>query len=90
MDTIEIIKIGEDTYKIEVSSNGHRTIHEVELSDVYWHQIVGAKIDKEALLKKSFEFLLSKERNEDILIKFPLEKITQYFPDFERDIRDAI
>lgn len=90
MDTIEITKIGEDTYQVGVSERGHRTTHEVDVSDEYWHKLVGGKINKEELLKKSFEFLLKRERNTEIIAKFSLEKINQYFPDFERDIRNAI
>jgi hypothetical protein len=90
MNKIEIYQIGDDQYKVEVSSMGHRTMHEVSLSDGYWHKLVDGKISKKDLLQKTFEFLLERERNTDILESFPLEKITQYFPDFERNIRDEI
>lgn len=90
MEKIEIHQIGDDRYQIEVSSMGNRTIHEVILSDQYWYKLVDKKISKKDLLKRSFEYLLKREKPEDILSSFLLENISQYFPDFERDIRDGL
>ena len=41
----------------------------------------------EALVRRSFEFLLKHERKESILKSFVLPDIGRYFPEYEREIR---
>ncbi|MBI4094462.1 MAG: hypothetical protein HY436_01500 [Candidatus Liptonbacteria bacterium] len=41
----------------------------------------------EALVRKSFEFLLAREPKEAILSSFNLREITGYFPSYEDEIR---
>lgn len=44
------------------------------------------EITKEAIIKKSFEFLLARESKEQILQTFHLSEIERYFPDFKKRI----
>lgn len=44
------------------------------------------EITKEALIKKSFEFLLTRESKEQILQEFHLSEIEKYFPNFKKEI----
>jgi hypothetical protein len=43
--------------------------------------------DPTNLVKRSFEFLLTREPKESILSSFGLSVIARYFPEFEREIR---
>ncbi|MCK5767709.1 MAG: hypothetical protein KAH35_04975 [Candidatus Atribacteria bacterium] len=61
--------------------------HNVNLDDGYWQDLTGGKIGKEELIKKSFKFLLEREPKESILSRFNLRVISQYFPEFEEEIR---
>ncbi len=60
-----------------------QTKHIVTLSDIYYTKLAKGKITKLELIKKSFEFLLTKESQHSIMSKFNLKIIGNYFPDFE-------
>lgn len=59
----------------------------VTLNDRYYEQLTQKKIEKEELIKKSFEFLLVREPKESILSSFNLRVISTYFPEFEEEIK---
>jgi hypothetical protein len=83
---ITVEKITDTTFKVTVE--GHTvTTHEVTLSASYCEKLTGGRISPEALIKKSFEFLLERESNTSILRSFELSVISQYFPEYENTIR---
>lgn len=43
--------------------------------------------DVDALVRRSFEFLLAREANTSILREFDLSTIERYFPEYAREIR---
>lgn len=43
---------------------------------------IGAQLDPETVIEKSFEFLLEKEPKESILKEFDITTISHYYPDF--------
>ena len=45
------------------------------------------KITKKKLINLSFEFLLKKEKNTQILREFELQVISEYFPDYMENIK---
>ena len=45
------------------------------------------KITKEKLINLSFEFLLKKEKNTQILREFELQVISEYFSDYMKNIK---
>ncbi|MBC8527738.1 MAG: hypothetical protein H8D22_12955, partial [Candidatus Cloacimonetes bacterium] len=59
----------------------------VTLDDEYYRQLFDGKIPKDALIKRSFEFLLKREPKESILQKFNLRIIKNYFPEYENEIQ---
>ena len=61
--------------------------YNVNLDDEYWQNLIGCKIAKEELIKKSFKFLLERESKESIFPRFNLRIIKQYFPEFEEEMR---
>ena len=62
--------------------------HEVFLDDEYYQYLIYGKITKEELIERSFEFLLERESKESILSKFDLRIIKNYFPEYEREIKN--
>ena len=63
--------------------------YEVSVTDGYWRKLTAGNITPADFVKKSFVFLLEREPKESILSKFDLRKIQQYFPEYERAMRDS-
>jgi hypothetical protein len=71
----------------EVTVRGRATTaHTVTLDSSYYQKLTGGKVAPEALIEKSFEFLLEREPNTSILARFDLPVIGRYFPEYERTI----
>jgi hypothetical protein len=77
---------GARRFEVTVTGVGSTTVHEVTLSD---HDLerLGPRFDSaEDLVCASFEFLLARESNEQILRSFDLPVIARYFPEFDDEI----
>ena len=85
---IEVHKIDDSTFDVSVKGS-ITTHHRVTLSSDYYEQLTGGDISPEMLLKKSFEFLLQRESNTAILEAFDLQLISQYFPEFEQEMKSS-
>ena len=73
-------------FTVWLGEEEERSEHIVVLDRDYWQKLtkgVGAPAD---LIKKSFEFLLSREPKESILKSFDLRVIKKYFPEYEKEI----
>jgi predicted PolB exonuclease-like 3'-5' exonuclease len=86
MYTVTINKIAADAYKVTVYGKTI-TEHRVTMHPDYMQQLTHGKMNDEALIKNSFEFLLEHEDNTSILSNFDLSVIARYFPDYERVIK---
>lgn len=75
---ISIAPLGGGRFRVTVDSS---TTHEVTVPSEFIEK-VGWKGTPEALLRRSFEFLLEREPKESILSKFELPEISRYFPDY--------
>ena len=64
------------------------TKHTVLLTDEYYDILTKKKISKKKLLEFSFQFLLDREPNTSILSFFELNIISEYFPEFENEIKN--
>ncbi len=86
MAEIQVTKIDETSYRVEVREGSSRTVHEVTArpSDVRRY---GGGVEAEQLLRVSFEFLLEREPKESILRTFDLPVIERYFPEYPKVIR---
>ncbi len=82
---IKVEKVN-DHFKVTITEDNSRTQHLVTLNDEYDEYLTQKKISKEELIKKSFEFLLKREKKESILNKFNLKTINSYFPGFELEV----
>jgi hypothetical protein len=85
MQDIQVTKIDEVHYEVTVNGKTSTT-HHVTVQDAYATKLTNNQISKEALVKKSFEFLLERESNTSILRHFDLTVISRYFPEYESTI----
>ena len=75
--------------KFEVIINADQeTIHKVFISNQTYLDLTSKKISKKELVKFSFEFLLEREPNTEILSSFDLIQISKYFPEYFMELRD--
>lgn len=79
---IEVKKINDSTFEVTVQAKP-TTTHTVGVDQEYYDKLTGGSIPVEALVKKSFEFLLERESNTSILRQFDLSVINRYFPEYE-------
>ncbi len=74
-------------FSVEVVEGDNKTVHTVDIDRSYYNKLTNGKIKPEDLIKKSFEFLLAREPKESILKEFNLMVISNYFPEFEKEIK---
>ena len=81
-----IDQINKNLFKVSIKDN-IETCHHVTLKDEIFQKLTQKKITKEKLVNLSFEFLLKKEKNTEILREFELQVISEYFPDYIENIK---
>ena len=86
---INVKKVGESSYEVAVNA-ATVTMHTVTLSPSYYQKLTNGRVPAEALIQKSFEFLLEREPNTSILSSFDLQVISRYFPEYERTIGNML
>ena len=77
-------------FNVEAVEGSTNTVHRVEFAKAYYEQLTENKISPEELVKKSFEFLLSRESKDSILRSFNLKQIGFYFPEFETEMKKQL
>ena len=86
--TIDIYKKTDTEYVVSVvPEKGIVTQHTVTLHPRYYKMLTGGSVTEKELIAASFEFLLTKESNDAILPEFELSDISQYFPEYEKEIK---
>ncbi len=86
--TIDVQKKTNTEYIVSVvPDTGIVTQHTVTLHPKYYRMLTGGSISEKKLIVRSFEFLLTKESNDAILPEFDLSDISQYFPEYEKEIK---
>lgn len=73
----------EAIFKVTVAGE-QITTHEVTLRQADYERLQRGEEEPEALLRRSFEFLLEREPNTSILSSFDLPLIGTYFPEFNK------
>ena len=84
---LQIDQINKDLFKVVSIKDNIETCHHVTLKDEIFQKLTQKKITKEKLVNFSFEFLLKKEKNTQILREFELQVISQYFSDYMENIK---
>jgi len=76
---------------VQVSETNGQTRHSVKLSRTDFDQLTAGKsATPEALVRRSFEFLLERESKESILRQFDLPTISRFFPEYPSEIRKRL
>ncbi len=84
---IEIEQTAPEEFKVRVSEGANETRHVVTMKTSEYERISGKKVTPVELVRRAFEFLLQRERKEQILAKFDLTIIGVYFAEFENVIK---
>ncbi len=93
MAEIEVTKSERgDSYEFQVTvkERGSQTRHQVTLSKVDFERLAPGDASPDALVRESFRFLLEREPKESILRTFDLTDISDYFPAYERVIKERL
>lgn len=74
-------------YNVTVEDSKSSITYNVRLDQPFYMNLTGAQLEPDALIKKSFEFLLEREPKEMILREFNLSVIQTYFNEYEETAR---
>jgi hypothetical protein len=85
MADIQLAPLGNNRFRVQVVEEESSTTHEVEISSETLDRL-GWEGSLEALIRRSFEFMLDREPKESILEELELSMISRYFPDYEEQI----
>lgn len=81
-------------YNVEITESdgsGSKTDHQVTMDrDYYMNLTEKGRVIPEEFIKKSFEFLLNRESKDSVLKQFDIALIIEYFPEFEKEIKNAL
>lgn len=87
---IHVTKKSETEFEVSVEDGGTHTTHVVTVKSAVYERLTEGRIPPDRLVELSFEFLLAREPRESILRRFDLEVISQYFPEYERELRKRL
>jgi len=73
-------------FEVVVREGDGETRHRVTISREIGERLGAGKHTPEDCLEAAFRFLLDREPKESILRRFDIRVITQYFPEFEREL----
>lgn len=90
IDVRAIAGAGGWVFRVRVKEGGDETSHEVAVPEDYYDDLAGGVCPSEEFVRISFEFLLEREPKESILREFDITVISQYFPEYEAEMRDRI
>jgi len=87
---IEVEQVGSDEFHVGLTEGETETRHVVTMKTSEYERISGKKVSPTEQVRRAFEFLLARERKEEILRKFDLTIIGQYFAEFEQAIKRSL
>ena len=82
----QIDQINNNQFKVLIKDSVD-SCHLVTVSDETFQKLTKKKITKRKLINLSFEFLLTKEKNTQILREFEIQVISEYFPDYLEKVK---
>ena len=82
----KVDQINNNLFKVFVNDSVD-TCHLVTVTDEIFQKLTKKKLTKKKLVNLSFEFLLKKERNTQILKEFEIQVISEYFPDYFENLK---
>ena len=87
---IDVEQSATDQFRVRVSEGKTETQHVVTMKPSDYDRISGQKIEPVELVRRAFEFLLARERQEQILARFDLTVISRYFAEFEQVMKRSL
>ena len=87
---IDVEKLKNGDFQVRVIEGASSSNHRVRLTDSDYQRLCRGKIAPDELVKRSFEFLLTREPKESILPEFDLPLIGRYFSEYERELQRMI
>jgi hypothetical protein len=75
---------------VDVAEGDRTTRHEVEVPEGLVQELGLSENDHERLVRESFHFLLEREPSTSILPLFSLDRISDYFPEYQAEIRHRV
>ena len=87
---IDVEQRAPDQFRVRVSEGNTLTQHLVTMKASDYERISGKKVEPVELVRRAFEFLLARERQEEILTRFDLTVISRYFAEFERAMKRGL
>ena len=84
---IKITPTSEEVYQVQVSGKTE-TMHSVSMTIPDYERLTGGRKPKEQLVLFAFKFLLRREENTSILREFSIRKVSEYFPEFEKEVTE--
>lgn len=76
-------------FSVVVKDGNYFIKYNVVLDEVYWKKLTGREYTPKVLIEKSFHFLLLRESKESILPSFNLKQIQDYFPEYEKEMKNS-
>ena len=73
-------------FKVTVREGDSATRHRVTMAQSTYLKLTNGKVNPDRCIQAAFEFLLKHEPKESILSRFDVTVISNYFPNFERDL----
>ena len=93
VSTVPPVDVNIWKYYIEITDSdgsGSKTVHIVTMDREYYEMMSNEIVLPEEFVKKSINFLLKKEDKDSILKEFNIRQISDYFPEYENEIRKDI
>lgn len=87
---IEVKKEDENKFSVNLKEGFVSKDYEVTVDDDYYENLTCKNVSKEELVKNSIKFLLERESKDSILSSFDLKDIPNYFPEYEKIIKQRI
>lgn len=87
---IDVEQSAPEEFRVRVSEGKTETQHVVTMKTSDYERISGRKVEPLELVRRAFEFLLARERKEQILARFDLTVISRYFAEFEQAMKRSL
>lgn len=86
MASIEVTAAGDRRYHVVVTEGGQSSRHEVTVPEGYPHELGVGDAQADEVVRASFAFLLAREPKEQIMARFDLPVIADYFSEYEQEL----
>ena len=77
-------------FLVRVAEGASQTQHEVTVTQADYERLTAQAVSPGDLMRRTFEFLLAREPKEAILRRFEFTVVSQYFPDFETELKRGL